>query len=142
MDGIKQQIHARQIEAQETRHQFEMRKEQRKLRAELDKTRNKNKDTLVTVKRDYDRSVVDEQNKLQAKLTEIRNKNKELLKNEELRYQKMVEETKSVHKQKITELKLSQDKEVEKQRMDHQNYLDTARQKFEAEKMKFEALES
>lgn len=142
MDGIKQQIHARQIESQETRHQFEMRKEQRKLRAELDKSRNKNKDTMVTIQRDYERKVVDEQNKLQAKLTEIRSKNKELLKNEELRYKKMVEETKAIHKQKITELKISQDKEVEKQQTEHQNYLDTARQKFEAEKMKFEALES
>lgn len=139
MDGVKQQIHARQIEAQETKHQFEMRKEQRKLRAELDKTRGKNKDTIVTVRRDYDRSVVDEQNKLQAQLAKIRGKNKELIKNEDLRYQKMVEETKSIHQQKIAELEISQDKEVEKQQTDHENYLDTARQKFEAEKMKLEA---
>tara|TARA_Y100000385_G_C12940693_1_gene570921 strand:+ start:109 stop:528 length:420 start_codon:yes stop_codon:yes gene_type:complete len=139
MDGVKQQIHARQMEAQETKHQFELRKEQRKLRAELDQTRNKNKDTIVTVRKDYERTVVDEQNKLQAQLTKIRNKNKELLKNEELRYQKMVEETKTNHKQKIVELEISQDKEVEKQQTDHENFLDTARQKFEAEKMKFEA---
>jgi len=139
MDGVKQQIHARQMEAQETKHQFELRKEQRKLRAELDQTRNKNKDTIVTVRKDYERTVVDEQNKLQAQLTKIRNKNKELLKNEELRYQKMVEETKTNHKQKIVELEISQDKEVEKQQTDHENFLDTARQKFEAEKMKLEA---
>lgn len=139
MDGVKQQIYTRQMEAQETRHQFEMRKEKRKLRAELDKTREKNKDTLVTIHRDYDKTLVDEQNKMQTKITQIRNKNKELIKNEELRYKKMLEETKSIHKQKISELKISQDKETENQQLEHENFLDTARQKFETEKMKLEA---
>ena len=39
MDGIKQQLHSRQMEAMENKHLYELRKRKRELRNELDKMR-------------------------------------------------------------------------------------------------------
>ena len=61
-----------------------------------------------------------------------------MLAEEEKRYEKLLVETKNSHDSQIAELKLSQDKEKEKVERDHQEYLETARENFEREKIKYE----
>jgi uncharacterized protein with von Willebrand factor type A (vWA) domain len=139
MDGVKQQIHARHQEAVDARHQFEMRKNNRELKVELDKAKENNQSTLVRISKEYDSNEANERNKLEAKLTEIRKKNKQTIKDEESRFKKMVDELKSIHSSKIVELEISQDKEVQKQQEEHNDHLETARQKYEAEIGKLEA---
>jgi len=139
MDGVKQQIHARHQEAVDARHQFEMRKNNRELKVELDKAKESNQSTLVRISKEYDSNEINERNKLESKLTEIRRKNKQTIKDEESRFKKMVDELKSIHSSKIVELEISQDKEVQKQQEEHNDHLETARQKYEAEIGKLEA---
>jgi uncharacterized protein with von Willebrand factor type A (vWA) domain len=139
MDGVKQQIHARHQEAVDARHQFEMRKNNRELKVELDKAKENNQSTLVRISKEYDSNEANERNKLEAKLTEIRKKNKQTIKDEESRFKKMVDELKSIHSSKIVELEISQDKEVQKQQEEHNDHLETARQKYKAEIGKLEA---
>lgn len=139
MDGVKQQIRARQAEALNNKHVFETRKIKREMRSEIDKITDKNERTLKTIRKDYDKEALAEKNKLETKLLSLRKKNKETLKNEEKRFEKMIEELKVTHNQKMTEVKISQEKEAEKKIEEHQTYLETAREKFQAEQAKLEA---
>jgi uncharacterized protein with von Willebrand factor type A (vWA) domain len=116
-----------------------MRKNNRELKVELDKAKENNQSTLVRISKEYDSNEANERNKLEAKLTEIRKKNKQTIKDEESRFKKMVDELKSIHSSKIVELEISQDKEVQKQQEEHNDHLETARQKYEAEIGKLEA---
>jgi hypothetical protein len=139
MDGVKQQIRARQMEAMDNKHIYETRKLKRELRSELDKISSENKSTVTQIKKDFQRENIAEKNALEMKLTSIRKKNNNVIKGEESRFKKMIEELKVVHGQKMTEMKISQEKLSEKQEDDHQSYLETARTKFEEEQAKLEA---
>ncbi len=139
MDGIKQQIRARQVEAVENRHQFEVKKLKRELRDELDKLSENNKATITKIKTDYDKEALNEKNQMETKLIGIRKKNKEILEGENMRFERMVSELQDNHKTKLAELQIAQDKEIEKRESEHQIYLENAEQKFESEKVKYEA---
>lgn len=139
MDGVKQQIRARQIEAMDNRHHFEMKKIRRGMKDEIDKLKKKSESTVTDLKKDYDRKILQEQTQLETKLIDIRRRNKDIVKTEEEKFAKTVEEMKLTHKQKLTELEIAQDKEVERQQTEYANYLETAEQKFESEKAKIEA---
>ncbi len=118
---------------------YEVRKRNRELRDQLTKLKDTNKSTLTRITKNYNKQELDEQGKLEGKLIEIRKKNKIAIKAEEDRYKKMVDEIKLSHNGKIQELTVAQEKEVEKQTTEHREYLDTARTKFEQDKMKLEA---
>ena len=62
MDGVKQQIRARQVEAVENRHQFEVKKIKRELRDEIDKLSENSKATITKIKKDYDKEILNEKN--------------------------------------------------------------------------------
>lgn len=139
MDGIKQQIQAKQVEAINTRHMHETRKQNRAYRAELDNIKSSHTDSLKRIKKEFSKTELDEQNKLEAELTTIRKKNNQMIKDENIRFKQMTEEIKMAHQDKMGELKVSQDKEVEREIQEHTDYLENARTKFESEKMKIEA---
>jgi len=139
MDGIKQQVYARQQEAVENKHMYEVRKRNRELRNQLTKLKDKNQSTLTRITKDYNKAELDEQNKLEMKLTQLRKKNKLAIKTEDERFKTMVGEIHLSHDGKIEELKNSQEKEVESRTVEHQEYLETARAKFQSDKMKLEA---
>ncbi|MEX0798353.1 MAG: hypothetical protein WD025_02865 [Bacteriovoracaceae bacterium] len=139
MDGIKQQAYQQKQEAIQTRHSFQLRKENREMRAELDKLKEQNEAAVTRLKKDYDKKALQEQTKLETQLNEIRQKNKQLLSNERKRYERMREETLLTHKQQLEELKISQEKEIASQTNKHQDYMESAQQRFEAEKIKYES---
>ena len=139
MDGIKQQVRARQEESLEKKHTYEMKKARRQMRSELDKMTTKNKAAVSDVKNNYDRKILDKKNELEIKLTGIRKKNDEILKMEEEKFTKLVADVKSSHVYKMNELEESQNKEVEKQQDEHRTYMESAQNKFKTEKAKFEA---
>jgi len=138
MDGVKQQIIARQAEASDKRHTYEMKQKRREMRSELDQLNSKNKSDINEIKKDYDRKVLDEKNQAEIKLTQIRSKNNEVIKDEEKKFEKMIQDIKLTHTEKINELKNSQQKEIEKTQENHQDFLETAQNKFETEKAKLE----
>jgi hypothetical protein len=139
MDGIKQQIHAKQQEAISTKHFHEQRKTNRKLREELNGLKDKNDSTLSMIKKDYDRSVLDEQNKLEIQLTKIRNKNSNIIESENDRYKQMSSEIKLSHEEKMAELKSAQESEFNNLTDKHQDALKDARDRYKAESAKYEA---
>ncbi len=55
------------------------------------------------------------------------------------RYERLRNETELTHDQQIEELKIAQEKEVQSMKDKHEDYLESARMKFEAEKMKLES---
>lgn len=139
MDGIKQQAYQRKQEAMATRHAHLLRKENREMRAELDRLKEQNQAAVARLQKNYDKKEFQEKAELEAQLREIRTKNEQLLAKEEKRYEKMREEMVLTHKQQLEELKVSQEKEIANQQEKHRDYMDTARQKFETEKMKYES---
>ena len=100
MDGVKQQIRARQVEAVENRHQFEVKKIKRELRDEIDKLSENSKATITKIKKDYDKEILNEKNQMETKLIGIRKKNKEILESENMRFERMVSELQDNHKTK------------------------------------------
>ena len=56
MDGVKQQIHAKQVQVIETKHLYQTRKLKRELKAELEKMSESNEEIIKRVKRDYNRA--------------------------------------------------------------------------------------
>ena len=139
MDGIKQQIQARQIETMNNKHIYETKKLAREMRSELDKLREQNKSAVADIKKNYERESLAEKNKLEVELTGIRKKNNKLIKDEESRFKKMIEELKVTHSQKMTELKIAQEREAEKVEQDHKDHLETTRMKYEEQIEKLEA---
>jgi len=138
MDGVKQQIYARHMEALERRHQYEVKKEQRSMKAEVEKLKDRNTDIIGRIRKDYDKALLDEKLELQTKLITVRKKNTETLQNEEMRLQRLVDEMKGNHEAKVTELEVSQSKEVDNMQHEHRNYIDNAERRFQAEKTKIE----
>lgn len=138
MDGIKQQVHAKQQEAVNTKHFHEQRRTNRKLREELNELKDKNDSTLSMIKKDYDRSVLDEQNKVEIQLTKIRNKNSQIIETENDRYERMANEIKLSHEEKIAELKSAQESEYNNLTNDHKESLKDARDRYQAESAKYE----
>lgn len=138
MDGIKQQAYRQKQEALQTRQSFQLRKENREMRAELDRLKDQNQATVNRIQKEFDKEAFEEQHQLESKLSEIRRKNEEIIANEEKRYERMREESELTHKQQLEELRISQEKEIEEQTESHQEYLKNARQKFEAAKLKYE----
>lgn len=139
MDGIKQQAYQQKQEAMQTRQAFELRKENRALRAELDRLKDQNQAAIARIKKDFDKEAFQEQSELETKLNGIRSKNEEIITNEKKRYERIREESILTHKQQLEELKISQDKEIEQQKEKHSEYMENAQQKFEAQKIKFES---
>ena len=139
MDGIKQQAYQQKQEAMQTRQAFELRKENRALRAELDRLKDQNQAAIARIKKDFDKEAFQEQSELETKLNDIRSKNEEIITNEKKRYERIREESVLTHKQQLEELKISQDKEIEQQKEKHNEYMENAQQKFEAQKIKFES---
>lgn len=138
MDGIKEQQFNRAQETIERQHVFELRKQSRENRNELNKIQEKKEAAISDIKKDFDGQVLKEQRQTEVKLTELRKKNEELLRNEDQRYERTLRELKTAHDEQMAELKLSQSKEIERQKEEHQNYLDNARNKFETAKVKYE----
>ncbi|MEE2670527.1 MAG: hypothetical protein VYA54_02390 [Bdellovibrionota bacterium] len=134
MDGVKQQIHARQVESLENKHVYKMKKIKRDMRAELDRLRENTQASVTKIKKGYDREVMEEKLEMEQKLNSLRKKNNVLLKEENERYKKIVEESKLAHAQQLTELKNSQEREIEQQKVEHEEYLNTVEKKFESEK--------
>lgn len=139
MDGVKQQIQVRQLEALENRHQHETRKIKRSYKAELDKMQDENKSSISKIKKNYDKKELQEKTSLETKLIKIRKRNNLTIKTEDERFKGLTEELDAVHKQKISEIKSSQTKEMEKVEQDHKDYLTTLQDKFTSEKAKIEA---
>lgn len=131
MDGIKQQVHARRVEALENKHVHETRKIKREMRSELEEVKENKLATINDVSKEYDKKLMTEKNSLQLELAKVRSSNDELLKDEEERYKNLVAEIKASHSGKIAELKISQEKEVEKRSREHRDSLDSLEQKFE-----------
>tara|TARA_Y100000768_G_scaffold388965_1_gene389400 strand:- start:23987 stop:24520 length:534 start_codon:yes stop_codon:yes gene_type:complete len=136
MDGVKQQIHARQLESLENKHIYKVKKIKRDMRAELDRLRENSEAAVSKVKSGYDRKVMDEKLDLEKKLTDLRKKNEIMLKEEDERYKKMLDESKLAHAEQIAELENSQQKEIENQKLEHEEYLNTVEKKFESEKIR------
>lgn len=139
MDGIKQQIRARQEESLDKKHTYELKKARREMRAELDRLSTKSKATIEQLKKNYDRQELDEKNQLEIKLTGIRKKNDELVKLEEDKFQKLIADMKLSHEEKVAELEESQQKEIQQTEQEHKEYMETTQTKFDTEKAKFEA---
>jgi hypothetical protein len=139
MDGIKQQIQVRQLEALENKHQHETRKVKREYKAELDKMLDENKSSISKIKKNYSKKELDEKTSLETKLIGIRKKNKVTIKNENVRFKGLTEELDAVHKQKISEIKSAQSKEMEKVEQEHKDYLTNLEDKFKSEQAKLEA---
>lgn len=139
MDGIKQQVHARQIEAIETKHNYETRKLTRELRSELDEVKNQKLAAINHVKKEYDKRLLDEKNSLEMELTRVRRNNAEILKTEEQRYEDLLEEVQASHSTKLAEMKISQEKEIEKRTREHQESLDNLEQKYEQASIRLKA---
>ena len=139
MNGIKQQVHARQIEAIETKHNYKTRKLTRELRAELDEVKNKKLSDITHVKKEYDKKLLDEKNSLETELSRVRRNNSEILKNEEQRYEDLIEEVKASHSTKLAEIRISQEKEIEKRTREHQESLDNLEQKYEQASIRLKA---
>lgn len=136
MDGVKQQIQARQMEALENKHIYKLKKMKREMRAELDRLRENTQAAVAEIKSGYNKQVLNEQNDLEKKLTNIRKKNSILVKEENERYKKMLEESKLAHAQQLQQLEDSQQKEIEKKQQTHENYINNFEAKFEAQKNK------
>ncbi len=139
MDGIKQQIQARQVEALENRHQFEVRKIKREMRAKIDKLNEASKVSLDRLEKDYNKQYQSENNELELKLLAIRKKNDALIKEEKDRYAKMVDEIKMNHQAKINEIEIAQSNEIEKKQTEHREYLENAENRFRLEQAKLES---
>lgn len=139
MDGVKQQVRARQSEALENKHLFEVRKIKRDMRSQIDDLKTTSEATISRIKKDYDKKALDEQNRLEVQLINIRKKNNNMIKDENDRFTRMIEEIKANHETKLSEMEVSHGKEIEKRETEHTEYLENARQKFEAEKARLEA---
>ncbi|MCT4642633.1 MAG: hypothetical protein N4A33_10100 [Bacteriovoracaceae bacterium] len=139
MDGIKQQIHAKQQASIEKKHEYDVKRLNRELRDELNEMKDKNKSTIVQVRKDYNRSEMDEKNRLEMQLSKIRISNDRQIKEENQRYEKMLEELKNSHEQMITELKISQEKEYGNKKQEHEDALDLARRKYMAKMQEYKA---
>ena len=83
MDGIKLQSYQKKQEAMQTRHAFELRKEGREMRAELDKLKEQNQAAVKRIQKEYDQEAFQEQAELEAKLSDIRKKNEQIIEKEE-----------------------------------------------------------
>ena len=138
MDGIKLHSYQKKQEAMQTRHAFQLRKENREMRAELDKLKEQNQAAVKRIEKEYNQEAFQEQAELETKLNEIRKKNERIIENEENRYEKMREETILTHEQQLEELQLAHEKEIQSQKEKHQEYIENARRRLEAEKMKLE----
>ena len=79
MDGVKQQIQARQLESLENKHLYKVKKIKRDMRAELDQLRDNTQAAVSKVKSGYERKVMDEKLDLEKKLTDLRKKNEIML---------------------------------------------------------------
>jgi hypothetical protein len=139
MDGVKQQIQVRQLEALENRHQHATRKVKREYKAELDKMQDENKSTISKIQKNYNKKELQEKTSLETKLIKIRKRNNLTIKTEDDRFKGLTEELDVVHRQKISEIKSSQTKEMQKVEQDHKDYLTTLEDKFKSERAKLEA---
>jgi hypothetical protein len=139
MDAMKEQIHLRRLEAQENRHTHESRRQKRGHVSDLDKLKDKNKDTNIKISKDYRNQELTEKNKLEAKLIKLRRQNTDTIKRESERYESILSEMKAIHEGKVDELKISQTEEIDVLQDTHSEHLETARQKYEQELNKLEA---
>ena len=100
---------------------------------------DKNDSTISSIKKDYDRNVLDEQNKLEIQLTKVRNRNEQILESEKERYNRMVEELKMNNETQIAELRQANESEYQSLNEEHQESLEDARAQYEAQLAKYEA---
>ena len=109
------------------------------MRAEINKLNESTKSTMAKIQKDYNKDVSHEKSQLETKLINLRKKNNNMLSEEAKRFDQIMNETKSIHKDKLAEIQISQDKEVEGKQLEHRDYLENAKLKFESEKAKIEA---
>jgi len=139
MDGVKQQIRARQFEALENKHQFEVKKLKREMKSDIDKLSSHSRESVTRIKKDYDKHLLTEKTQLEVKLIGVRRKNDNILENENKRFEQMIGDLKSDHKSMMVELQISQDNEVQKRQTEHTEYLENEQQKFDTAKAHLEA---
>jgi len=136
---MKEQIHARRLQAADNKHMFETRKQKKEHFAKITKIKDSNKDTITQISKDYKNQELTEKNKVEEKLIKLRKINNRTIKSESSRFKSIIDEMKANHKSKVEELKITQESEIDKIQGTHNEYLETARQKYESELNKLES---
>ena len=117
--------------------------EMRKLRQEhsqiYEKTVKDNEAELRRMKDEYQAKIGMMQSELEQKLSQFRDKQNDVMSVEKERLQTELEDLRKAHGDQVVQLKESQKNQIDRMVESHNKTIDNARQKFEKEKMKWNA---
>lgn len=130
---------ARHAERENKRHNVELKKLRLEQKQEYDKAVKVHEDTITRLKDNYESQVDIIDGELDQKLTEVRARQKDLIRAENERLDEEVEGLKRAHEDQVNEIRASHENQISEMNESHEKTLESARQKYMKEKLKWEA---
>lgn len=128
---------SRMKEAQHKKHNYEMRKLRDEHSDKYSELVKKKEKEIKNVQKEYRNKMDDEKTKLEKKLTTLRSNHKQRFLDEQQRLDQELANLKIIAADRRNEVLKQNELEILSMNEDHQDYLETAKRKFEKEKNKY-----